>query len=170
MCCFVNVVSHILQIKKLNITINIYLLLNSYFAIINPLGGETKWMILNFGPIKHRKKLFIMMTIWLVGILSGSVQFFYTRVVPFPYGSKTLYDCRENLPKRYAKVYTIYLFVGTFGFPLLILVYVYSIIGYHVWRHVAPGNPHHSRDHNNSLTREKVSKITNIYTYINHQI
>ncbi|KAI2799965.1 hypothetical protein BLOT_012176 [Blomia tropicalis] len=133
--------------------------IDRYFAIINPLGGETKWMILNFGPIKHRKKLFIMMTIWLVGILSGSVQFFYTRVVPFPYGSKTLYDCRENLPKRYAKVYTIYLFVGTFGFPLLILVYVYSIIGYHVWRHVAPGNPHHSRDHNNSLTREKVIKI-----------
>ena len=99
------------------------------------------------------------MVIWLVGVCSGSVQFVYTRVIPFQFGNETLFDCREDLPEQYAKLYTIYLFVATFGLPLLILVYVYSIIGYQVWRHVAPGNPHHSRDHHNSFTREKVSAI-----------
>ena len=107
--------------------------------------------------LQYKKKLLFIGIIWLAGACSGSIQFIYTKVVSFKFGSQTLYDCRENLPEEYAKMYTIYLFVSAFGLPMIILVYVYSIIGYQVWRHVAPGNPNYSRDYYNTLTREKVS-------------
>lgn len=47
----------------------------------------------------------------------------------------------------------------------MILTYVYSTIGYQVWRHVTPGNPNQSRDHNNNLTREKVNVIKIYFIY-----
>ena len=132
--------------------------IDRFFAITRPLGNANKCLSLKCCQVQRRKlKLLSVMTIWLCGIGAGSVQFIYTRVVSFPYGYRTLYDCRENLPEKYAKLYTVFLFVATFGLPLFILVYVYSVIGYRVWRHVAPGNAHQSRDHNNSLTRDKVS-------------
>lgn len=130
-----------------------------YAAIIHPLGGTNKCLSLKCRQLheKRSRKLLSILAIWLVGIAAGSVQFLFTRVVSFPFGDRILFDCRESLPEHYAKLYTIFLFLSTFLVPLLILVYVYSIIGYQVWRHVAPGNPHHLRDHSNSLTRDKVS-------------
>lgn len=133
--------------------------LDRYFAIIYPLGTSNKCISIKCNKFCENRfrKLLSIVVIWIFGLCAGSVQFLFTRVVPIPFGSQTLYDCRENIPESFGKFYTIFLFLCTFAIPLVILTYVYSTIGYQVWRHVAPGNPNISRDHNNNLTRKKVN-------------
>lgn len=144
-------------------------LLCRYFAIIHPLGTANKCISIKCNKYcKNRfRKLLSIVVIWIFGLCAGSVQLLFTKVVPFPFGSQTLYDCRENMPESFAKFYTIFLFLFTFAIPLLILTYVYTTIGYQVWRHVAPGNPNTSRDHNNNMTRKKVTLQNYKYIYKN---
>lgn len=64
---------------------------------------------------KYANKLMAVLLVWVLAIISGSIEAAYTFVLPFKYGSTTLYDCREVIPKEYSKWYTLYLFVSTFG-------------------------------------------------------
>lgn len=184
----------------------------SGYCCIN--GSRIKRLQRHQRPLR-RHKLYHILFIWLLGIVSGSVQLLYTRVVsvhylnnrnynynnnktkeneletsgfdstsapssnePYSFSSSPipmqsmitisivrLFDCREIIPSPYDRLYTIYLFVASFGLPLVILVYVYTIIGIQVWHHMGPNSfpaqsahVHRSRStaHSINLTREKV--------------
>jgi hypothetical protein len=101
----------------------------------------------------------------LAGIFIGSAQLVVTRAIPFEYGSQIMYDCREEWDDYWGRIYTLIIFVATFALPLSILIFVYSTIGYHIWRHVNPGNPDKQRDATRSYRRDKVcSKYKNLET------
>jgi hypothetical protein len=103
-------------------------------------------------------KLFLIASIWLSGICIGSIQLIKTRANPRQYGGKTVYNCVENWSDEYyGRVYTLVVFVATFALPVLILLFAYSTIGFHIWRHVTPGNPDQMRDERSGSRKDKVS-------------
>jgi len=129
-----------------------------YNAIIHPLreiSTPLEWL--------RNNKWFSISSIWLGGVCIGGAQLIYSRAVPFTYGEQTLYDCREVWDEHWGKIYTIVIFVATFALPLSILVFVYSTIGYHVWRHVIPGNPDKQRDVSRGNRKDKVCYLKLVF-------
>ena len=113
----------------------VFYFIQSYNAIIHPLRGQTnaiEWL--------RNNKWLLISIIWLAGISLGSAQLVYSRALPFPYGQEILYDCREVWDDYWGRIYTIIIFIATFALPLLILIFVYSSIAFHIRRHVIPGN------------------------------
>ena len=129
----------------------ISILLHRYNAIIHPLRETTdaiEWL--------RHKKWIIITILWTVGACVGGAQLVYARAVPFQYGEEVLYDCREIWNDDWGKAYTVIIFILTFALPLSILVFVYSSIGFHIWRHVIPGNSHKQRDDMQRNQKDKV--------------
>ncbi len=104
----------------------------------------------------RKNKWFSIAFLWLAGICIGSAQLVMTQAVPFQYGLQTMYDCREEWDDYWGRIYTLIIFVATFALPLSILIFVYSTIGYHTWRHVIPDNPDKQRDATRGYRRDKV--------------
>ncbi len=114
-----------------------------YFAIVHPLYSMTAilhWL--------RSHKLFVISILWFCGICFGSAQLFQTRAVRFEYDNNIYYDCREIWDVSSGRIYTIVIFVVTFAAPVIILIFVYATIAYHILRHVIPGNPDCLRDEN----------------------
>ena len=96
----------------------------------------------------RKKKLLGIGLIWLSGFCFGVAELIFSRAVPFQYGEQTMYDCRETFDDYWGRIYTLVIFVVTFAAPVVILIFVYSTIAYHILRHVIPGNPDCLRDEN----------------------
>ncbi len=109
-----------------------------------------------FEWLRNNKWLLIAF-LWFVGVFIGSAQLIMTRAVPFQYGSQIMYDCREEWDDYWGRIYTIVIFIVTFALPLSILIFVYTTIGFHIWRHVIPGNPDKERDVTRGNRKDKVS-------------
>ncbi len=111
-------------------------------------------------------KWFLIASIWLSGVCIASAQLITMRAVPFPYNGQILYDCVEEWSDEYyGKVYTVVVFVATFALPVLILLFAYSTIAFHIWRHVTPGNPDQLRDEKSGSRKDKVSETFYYYYY-----
>ncbi|CAG2167446.1 unnamed protein product, partial [Oppiella nova] len=122
-----------------------------YHAIIHPLretSDVVEWLRSN--------KWFLISILWLGGMGVGAAQLVYSRALPFTYGTDNFYDCREIWDDYWGRTYTIVIFVATFALPLTILVFVYSSIGFHVWRHVIPGNEDKQRDDTQRNRKDKL--------------
>ncbi len=86
--------------------------------------------------------------LWILAACVAMAQLFQTRAVTFEYGRNTYYDCRETWDVSSGRIYTLVIFVVTFAAPVIILIFVYTTIAYHILRHVIPGNPDCLRDEN----------------------
>ena len=98
----------------------------------------------------------MLILIWIVAILLSTVLLFKSEAVPFKYGNETLYNCQELWNDEEGKYFTIAVFVVTFGFPILALMFVYTSIGLHIIRRTAPGNPDITRDMGQWVLKVKV--------------
>jgi len=137
----------LLELKLLNLFLNSISPKNRYFAIVYPFRSQL-WI--------KTHKLIIISIIWLLGVLVGSSQLIKSRALLFYYGGSPYYDCREEWSDEEGKIYTLFLFCITFALPVIILIYVYSMIGWHIMRHDIPGNPDLQRDEAHLITKIKV--------------
>ncbi|CAG2117478.1 unnamed protein product, partial [Medioppia subpectinata] len=94
-----------------------------------------------------------------MGVAIACVQLVVVRAVPFYHRKNLYYECREDWDLESGRIYTIIIFVATFALPVAILIFVYSTIAYHVFRHVIPGNPDCRRDGNQINRKIKVIKM-----------
>ncbi|XP_054162234.1 RYamide receptor-like [Oppia nitens] len=125
--------------------------IDRYNAIIHPLREAStisEWL--------RNNKWFLISLLWLTGMLVGGAQLLYSRAVPFIYGDQLMYDCREVWDDNWGRSYTVIVFVTTFALPLSILVFVYSSIAFHIWRHVIPGNSDKQRDDTQRNRKDKI--------------
>ncbi len=115
--------------------------------------------------IKTHKE-YVIIGIWIAGIILASTQIVKSRAVPFPYGNETYYDCREVWSVNEGKLYTIAIFIITFAMPAMALIFVYGSVGLTIMRHNPPGNPDSVRDV--SQWNIKIKVITsNYFLFIN---
>ncbi|XP_054168313.1 substance-P receptor-like [Oppia nitens] len=105
-----------------------------YFAIVHPLRASVSWF-------KSHRTL-VICCIWLTGISIGCTQLFISESKPFTYGDRELYDCRETWAQgsNSGKIYTIIVFCLTFILPMIVLSFVYTLMGCALIRHHMPGN------------------------------
>ncbi|XP_054166866.1 RYamide receptor-like [Oppia nitens] len=111
--------------------------IDRYFAIVHPFR-LLMW-------IKTHKE-YVIIGIWIAGILFASIQLVKSRAVPFQYGPHVYYDCREEWSESDGKLYTAVVFTFTFALPAIALVFVYGSVGYTIVKHSTPGNPDIVRD------------------------
>jgi hypothetical protein len=110
-------------------------------------------------------KHFVIAMLWLLAMCAGSAQLFHTRAVKFEYGQNTYYDCRETWDVSSGRIYTLVIFVVTFAAPVIILIFVYTTIAYHILRHVIPGNPDCLRDEN-QVNRKIKARALSYFNFI----
>lgn len=73
-----------------------------------------------------------------MGIIFSFPQLLSTYVVPFKYGNQSYLDCREDWGDDQigAQIYTLFLFLLTFLCPMIVLSFVYSLIGYRITKRI----------------------------------
>ena len=76
--------------------------------------------------------------LWFMGIIFSFPQLLSTYVVPFKYGNQSYLDCREDWGDNLigAQIYTLFLFLLTFLCPMIVLSFVYSLIGYRITKRI----------------------------------
>ncbi len=135
-----------------------YFTFHRYFAIICPFKKlvpferHTKWIIaliwtIGKGINFYCVGFFMLIFIFLIGIILASPLLFMVRAVPFRFGTADLLDCRELWEgQQGGKIYTYVVFSCTFLVPFIALTYLYVSIAIKAFRHVIPGNADASRD------------------------
>lgn len=71
-----------------------------------------------------------ILAIWLSGVGLASVTYFNSKAIEFELNNKTYYDCRETWDKVNVKIYTVSMFMITYGLPVALLIFVYSRMTY----------------------------------------
>ncbi len=97
-----------------------------------------------------------------------------SRIFSFVYGGNEYVDCREIWNEKYnekvwnlfylinfyklslLQVYGLIIFLLTFAFPTIILIFTYGSIGIALKRHITPGNANNVRDKAIFKTKVKV--------------
>ncbi|KPM07827.1 Neuropeptide Y receptor type 2-like protein, partial [Sarcoptes scabiei] len=125
--------------------------IDRYFAIVHPLN-----------KMRFQKR-FILILIWLSGILFASTQLLVSGTMPYMISNHQLYECVEIWSEKIqGQIYTITVFVMTFLIPVLIISLTYSTIWYHMMNHVTPGNPDQARDSHQMDVKNKIFKMLTI--------
>lgn len=75
-----------------------------------------------------------------------------------------IWDCGEQWGNdgEAAKIYTLLVFIITFGIPLVALAFTYSAVAWRLWRRASPGNADPARDQLQLRAKKKVRFYFNI--------
>ncbi|KAF7488833.1 Neuromedin-K receptor [Sarcoptes scabiei] len=129
------------SVQLCSVLVSIYTLaligFDRYFAIIHPIYSLI---------YLKRHKIRLITLIWILSILFATIQWSKTEAMPFVWNDQTLHDCREVWNENEGKLYTVFIFILTFAFPVLMLIFVYISIGLHIIQRRIPGNTVIHRD------------------------
>lgn len=89
--------------------------------------------------IPNHRCIYLMAIVLLIATILASPQLWTTKTVPFNYGNNTYYKCKEVASRTYSSTYSLVIFIITFLFPFITLVYVYLSIGIKMFKRKIPG-------------------------------
>ncbi|XP_059489227.1 allatostatin-A receptor-like [Neocloeon triangulifer] len=148
----------VLYMQQVSVVVSVYTLVamgfDRYRAIVHP-------MRLQIGRKRARRCIF---SIWTLTLAASAHIFWITKAVPFRYNRQKLYDCAEQWDpqSKISQVYTFVVFGATFGLPLALLLWAYSVTSWTLWfSHKAPRvQIANENDSNRMKNRVKVFKIS----------
>lgn len=114
-------------------------------------------------PLSHLKNLpvsktYVIVSIWLIGIVISLPEFLMFSIQPFCYNKTIYFDCRPLWEDKLVEYsYAIFIYLCTFAVPLTLLTYLYGCITLKLWRRRLPGEADVSRDLAIQQMRIKVS-------------
>lgn len=118
--------------------------------------GIDRFMAVSFplhSRITYRRGKYVIALVWLCAFALSAVQFFIGR--SSIYKGKVI--CNEEWPHPSSRpLYTVFVMILTYMFPLLILLLTYTVVGIMLWKRTAPGNKHYERDRHQLRSKIKV--------------
>ncbi|CAM1314144.1 Uncharacterised protein g6457 [Pycnogonum litorale] len=120
----------VLTMQHCSVSVSVYTLtaigIDRYYAIIYPL--KTAWT--------RSHGYIVVLVIWITAAISSIYQIVSSRAIPFSWGGKTYYDCRESYDPR---IVTPLVFIFTFLIPLMLMTFCYAKIILQLKRKEIPG-------------------------------
>ncbi|XP_011424174.3 RYamide receptor [Magallana gigas] len=121
--------------------------------------GIDRFMAVSFplhSRITYRRGKYVIALVWLCAFALSAVQFFIGRSSIY----KGRVICNEEWPHPSSRpLYTVFVMILTYMFPLLILLLTYTVVGIMLWKRTAPGNKHYERDRHQLRSKIKVVKM-----------
>lgn len=118
--------------------------------------GIDRFMAVSFplhSRITYRRGKYVIALVWVCSFALSAVQLFIGR--SSIYNGKVI--CNEDWPHPESRpLYTVFVMILTYMFPLVILLLTYSVVGIMLWKRTAPGNKHYERDRHQLRSKIKV--------------
>ncbi|CAB3367732.1 Hypothetical predicted protein [Cloeon dipterum] len=119
----------VLYMQQVSVVVSVYTLVamgfDRYKAIVHPLR-------LQVGRKRARR---CILAIWLATLITSAHIFWITEAVSFKYKDQVMYDCAEQWDPQsdISQIYTYVVFAATFGLPLALLFWTYSVTSWTLW-------------------------------------
>lgn len=122
--------------------------------------GIDRFMAVSFplhSRITYRRGKYVIALVWVCAFALSAAQLFIGR--SSIYNGKVI--CNEDWPHPESRpLYTVFVMILTYMFPLVILLLTYSVVGIMLWKRTAPGNKHYERDRHQLRSKIKVFLYT----------